>query len=135
MRSRYTAYTLKNTQYLVDTSHPGQQDSIRQQEIYQQSDSTLWQRLEIINTEAGKATDQTGIVEFRAWFKESPSGPEKAHHERSTFIKKEGRWYFVYPGVALTKTTSVGRNAPCPCGSGKKYKKCCSSAHDRYSRS
>ena len=21
--------------------------------------------------------------------------------------------------------TRVGRNAPCPCGSGKKYKKCC----------
>jgi uncharacterized protein YecA (UPF0149 family) len=21
--------------------------------------------------------------------------------------------------------TTVGRNAPCPCGSGKKYKKCC----------
>ena len=23
-------------------------------------------------------------------------------------------------------TPKVGRNAPCPCGSGKKYKKCCS---------
>jgi len=23
------------------------------------------------------------------------------------------------------KSTNVGRNAPCPCGSGKKYKKCC----------
>ena len=22
-------------------------------------------------------------------------------------------------------TTTVGRNDPCPCGSGKKYKKCC----------
>ena len=25
----------------------------------------------------------------------------------------------------LTKSAKVGRNAPCPCGSGKKYKKCC----------
>ena len=23
------------------------------------------------------------------------------------------------------KMTAIGRNAPCPCGSGKKYKKCC----------
>jgi hypothetical protein len=23
------------------------------------------------------------------------------------------------------KTKKIGRNAPCPCGSGKKYKKCC----------
>lgn len=25
----------------------------------------------------------------------------------------------------LEKSSSIGRNAPCPCGSGKKYKKCC----------
>jgi uncharacterized protein len=24
--------------------------------------------------------------------------------------------------------TKVGRNEPCPCGSGKKFKKCCGSA-------
>ena len=24
-----------------------------------------------------------------------------------------------------TRTTKVGRSAPCPCGSGKKYKRCC----------
>jgi hypothetical protein len=26
---------------------------------------------------------------------------------------------------AVNKTPGVGRNDPCPCGSGKKYKKCC----------
>lgn len=26
---------------------------------------------------------------------------------------------------SIVKTPKVGRNAPCPCGSGKKYKKCC----------
>jgi preprotein translocase subunit SecA len=25
----------------------------------------------------------------------------------------------------ITKNKKVGRNDPCPCGSGKKYKKCC----------
>jgi SWIM/SEC-C metal-binding protein len=25
----------------------------------------------------------------------------------------------------VVSETKVGRNAPCPCGSGKKYKKCC----------
>jgi hypothetical protein len=25
------------------------------------------------------------------------------------------------------RATKVGRNAPCPCGSGRKYKKCCGS--------
>jgi uncharacterized protein YecA (UPF0149 family) len=26
---------------------------------------------------------------------------------------------------APAKSEKIGRNAPCPCGSGKKYKKCC----------
>ncbi|HZF29547.1 MAG TPA: SEC-C metal-binding domain-containing protein [Gammaproteobacteria bacterium] len=28
-------------------------------------------------------------------------------------------------------TTTVGRNAPCPCGSGKKYKHCCAAKAQR----
>ena len=27
----------------------------------------------------------------------------------------------------MTRTGKVGRNDPCPCGSGKKYKRCCES--------
>lgn len=29
------------------------------------------------------------------------------------------------PGFADSPVMRAGRNAPCPCGSGKKYKKCC----------
>jgi uncharacterized protein len=29
------------------------------------------------------------------------------------------------PRVAPSPSKKVGRNEPCPCGSGKKYKKCC----------
>ena len=31
----------------------------------------------------------------------------------------------VHPKGAAAPTKKVGRNDPCPCGSGKKYKKCC----------
>ena len=60
--------------------------------------------------------------------------------ESSRFYKVNGRWVYsrknstlppisVSP-LAKTKTfvrgeVKVGRNDPCPCGSGKKYKKCC----------
>jgi preprotein translocase subunit SecA len=27
--------------------------------------------------------------------------------------------------IPVKNLTKIGRNAPCPCGSGKKYKKCC----------
>jgi len=29
-------------------------------------------------------------------------------------------------GIPIVKEPKIGRNDPCPCGSGKKYKKCCS---------
>jgi SEC-C motif-containing protein len=53
-----------------------------------------------------------------------------AHTERSRFVKESDRWYYV-DGLLPTPVTyrreeeKVGRNDPCPCGSGKKYKKCC----------
>jgi uncharacterized protein len=34
-------------------------------------------------------------------------------------------------GEPPVRTTKVGRNQPCPCGSGKKYKRCCGSAEKR----
>ncbi len=39
---------------------------------------------------------------------------------------REGKWKEkrAFPSTSK-KRSKVGRNAPCPCGSGKKYKKCC----------
>jgi tetratricopeptide (TPR) repeat protein len=34
------------------------------------------------------------------------------------------------PSIRPRVVTRVGRNAPCPCGSGRKYKKCCGSGFD-----
>ena len=34
------------------------------------------------------------------------------------------------PSMHPRQVTKVGRNAPCPCGSGRKYKKCCGSGLD-----
>jgi uncharacterized protein YchJ len=34
------------------------------------------------------------------------------------------------PSIRPRRATRVGRNAPCPCGSGRKYKKCCGSGSD-----
>jgi uncharacterized protein len=43
------------------------------------------------------------------------------------FIKEAQTWYASrrVQTVKLPKVERPGRNAPCPCGSGKKYKKCC----------
>jgi SEC-C motif-containing protein len=45
------------------------------------------------------------------------------------FKQINGDWKYVAGNVIPTTVTRVGdkigRNDPCPCGSGKKYKKCC----------
>jgi SEC-C motif-containing protein len=48
-------------------------------------------------------------------------------------VKEDGRWLFKEAEVPEHETVrreapKVGRNDPCPCGSGKKYKKCCEKA-------
>ena len=45
-----------------------------------------------------------------------------AHLGRSIYtVLAEHEW----DEPELTHDAKVGRNAPCPCGSGKKYKRCC----------
>ena len=34
-------------------------------------------------------------------------------------------WQLPVSRTYVRETPKIGRNDPCPCGSGKKYKKCC----------
>ena len=70
------------------------------------------------------------------------SNPDLAHSGQTTnppYCRKCGAWWVVEYGSVVPGTRAaekrhlgeqrtrvkVGRNEPCPCGSGKKYKKCC----------
>ena len=69
-----------------------------------------------------------GWVEFICKYKQGNLARE--HHELSEFHKVKGAWLFydgraVKPSTIHKTTPDVGRNDPCPCGSGLKYKKCC----------
>ncbi len=121
MRSRYTAYAGKNVSYLLQSWHP----STRPQAM---DPCTIpsWQGLRILNTQQGRRGDQQGMVEFRALY-------EKKHsvavlQERSRFVCENGCWFYVDGELidpVVARPGGTGRNAPCPCGSGKKHKKCC----------
>ncbi len=52
-----------------------------------------------------------------------PNGPSLID---KIYFEKHGIPY-EYPEVTLTahRKKKIGRNEPCPCGSGKKFKKCC----------
>jgi SEC-C motif-containing protein len=114
MRSRYTAYSLQDAAYLLKTWHPDHRPAV----LDFTGDTTEWRGLTIIHTETNGAA---GIVEFSAVYRQS--GTLQQLHERSRFIQQAGAW--LYQDGILFPTTKPGRNDPCPCGSGKKYKKCC----------
>jgi len=123
MRSRFTAYAMRNKEYLLQswdaTTRPENIDFAR--------DDVDWCRLEIVACKKGAARDNRGTVEFKAFYLHD--GEEHVMREISRFKKTAGHWYYLDGQVRSIaragKQTDQGKNAPCPCGSGKKYKRCC----------
>ena len=120
MRSRYVAFALRNVDYLLRTWHP----STRPASIADSSLPELY-GLQIVRTEAGSETDDEGIVEFRA--QHALKKKIKSIQEVIRFLKENGRWLYVGDALESAPAAShkTGRNTPCPCGSGKKFKRCC----------
>ena len=50
---------------------------------------------------------------------------EELHRERVAKVTAEGGGDGTVKRQPIVKKIKVGPNDPCPCGSGKKYKKCC----------
>lgn len=117
MRSRYSAYVLKNSPYLRESGH----SSTRPTDLDISNDDTRWQQLVIINVQQGGEGDSEGVVEFVAVYQGGQL------HERSRFVQEKGCWRYL-DGEQLPplKVNPPGRNTPCPCGSGRKFKHCCS---------
>jgi SEC-C motif-containing protein len=132
VRSRYTAFAIGDIDYLVDSLAPESRHDFDRKAITHWSRSSQWLGLEILSTEQGPTGDETGYVEFVAHF--TSEGERYSHRERSLFRHdaQNGRWYFLEEAnrknAPLVKGKQAGRNDPCPCGSGKKFKKCCGAA-------
>ncbi|WED22751.1 SEC-C domain-containing protein [Vibrio sp. JC009] len=129
MRARFCAHKLKLTDFVVATYHPSCNAEEERTGI-EESVNLDWTRLEIIK--APKPDAKEGFVEFKAYMSEN--GVEHCMHERSRFVRENNLWYYIdgeFPEPAEpeaqkpAQSTKVGRNDPCPCGSGKKFKKCC----------
>ena len=108
MRARYSAYAVGDVKFLFASSGP----EVRAE----------------IATEKGGKDDEEGEVSFVAHY--AANGQKCEHREHATFRKIDGEWRFI-DGVIESnepyrrEEPKIGRNDPCPCGSGKKYKKCC----------
>ena len=123
MRSRFTAYVMQNEPYLLNTWVV----SKRPKNIDFSQDDSMWTKLEVIQLKKGQKNDKKGIVEFKAYYEQD--GEESVMNEISQFQKIDGRWLYLNGRVKsigkVSQQKLQGKNAACPCGSGKKFKRCC----------
>lgn len=128
MRARYTAFVTKQIgDFLQDTLAAEKRGEFDLREVEQSARDAEGLGFDVRAVSEGGAEDEAGTVEYVARFR--IRGQVQAHHELATFRREDGRWLYVdgqvNPKGAPRQTSKVGRNDPCPCGSGQKFKKCC----------
>lgn len=114
MRSRFSAFALQLDGYLLSSWHP----ETRPEQISLEP-NTQWKRLEIISASNDA---QQGSVHFKAYYQEL----NQWHllEETSKFLFENNHWFY-HSGNYQPQLLKPNRNDECPCGSGKKFKKCC----------
>ena len=94
MRSRYSAYVLGETEYLLKTWHPSTRPS-----TLELDPDVRWYRLDIVTRTGGSMFDTRGAVEFRAYYRHD--GVADQQHESSSFVRENGAWLYVNAVEAL----------------------------------
>ena len=125
MRARYSAFVTGAIDFIVASTHSRTRKEVDLSFIREWSETSTWQGLDILETKV--INENKALVSFEARF--AQGGQDQKHREKSLFEREDGQWRFVTgdelknPTVRY-ETPRPGRNDPCPCGSGKKYKKC-----------
>ncbi|TAN56857.1 MAG: hypothetical protein EPN26_03255 [Rhodospirillales bacterium] len=126
MRARYTAFVSGDIEFLERTLAPEAKADFDRHAVETAMKGVEGLGFEVRSQDGG-ADGLEGTVEYVARFKSN--GQNLAHHERAKFRCENGAWLYaegeVNPKEPPRHVEKVGRNDPCPCGSGKKFKKCC----------
>lgn len=127
MRSRYTAHVIHDMAHIKRTMQGKALKLFDEVKTYDEWFMlSVWNKLEIIDSQPVRSQDKNGFVEFKAYY--TFQNQEHVLHERSKFQKNANQWYYVsgqQKGAHIESSDKVGRNELCTCGSGKKSKKCC----------
>jgi len=121
MRSRYSAYVVKQYTYILDTYAAEQKAGLDTQTLAQSAAGTQWLRLDI---QATSSTSNKAKVRFKAFYRDG----EQFYlmHEDSSFILENNQWRYTQGEIQDDSgLLKPGRNDECVCGSQKKFKKCC----------
>ena len=116
MRSRYSAYTLNDINYIAQTMQGPAAKDFNPDETKEWASRITWKSLTVIR--AWNDSDTHAFVEFIACYERNKKA--ETMYEISEFIQKDGRWFYTNG-----TTSSISRNQMCPCNSGKKAKRCC----------
>ena len=122
MRSRYTAYTKANIDYIKASMRGKALMDFQEKEALQWAKRVNWIKLHLIQSSMDQA--DKAYVHFEASFVDGTR--LSTIHEKSKFIQDQGRWYYI-EGELLPSTqpkTIISRNTACPCGSHRKFKHC-----------
>jgi SEC-C motif-containing protein len=92
MRSRYTAYVIKDIAYLVETTHPKKRSKSLGKDIESWIHLPTWEKLKVHHTHMGTVDDIVGKVEFSAYY--NLKGEAKMMTELSRFKKFKNAWYY-----------------------------------------
>jgi SEC-C motif-containing protein len=88
MRSRYSAFAVGDTAYLLRTWHPGTRPARLRLDPGQE-----WTGLEILGRTGGGLLTNEGTVEFRAHYRHR--GRDGFQQENSRFRREDGRWVYL----------------------------------------
>ncbi|MDD2906552.1 MAG: YchJ family protein [Sulfurimonas sp.] len=113
MRSRYSAYVKGDARYLLQSTVKENRYAEDIELIEEFSNAVEWLGLEVLFA-------KEDIVAFKAFYRDAEG--IKVLHEESKFVQEDALWRYK---DGILYNTKVQRNDACPCGSGKKYKKCC----------
>jgi SEC-C motif-containing protein len=121
MRSRFSAYACARYDYILATYTPEKRQLLSIKELAKSAENTEWLNLEVLSSES---KDLLASVEFIARYR--LDGEFWQMHELSHFQYIDGHWFYSEGNEGkYSGKLSPERNALCPCGSQKKYKKCC----------
>ena len=95
MRSRYTAFTRADINYLVRTQLPsaGLRKEKERKKLKKWAQSVEWLYLSVMKVIDGGENDETGKVIFRAFYIQNEE--YENIYEESLFEKIEGKWFYI----------------------------------------
>lgn len=89
MRSRYSAFSKQNIDYIEKTTDPQTRQTFDTKANAEWAKQATFTKLEVLSS---KEEGTKGFVEFKAHY--LMDGQEHMHHEKSRFRKQDGRWFF-----------------------------------------